>query len=103
MVYLLGAYSEKLQKEFDQRQLKGKPIQEFVKIFGKPKSFEYLNSWIYNSTTLEPNTAEAHSYFKLTYYTNNPTLNFIGWFPCGGTRVFADKDNKLTGVKKYCY
>jgi hypothetical protein len=97
------AHSEFLQKEFEQRHLKGKTIQEFVRIFGKPNSIEYITPMQYDMETFEPEVSESGAYFKLTYYTGNPILDSVGWFPCGGTKVFADKNNKLTGVKEYCY
>lgn len=103
VIYKLTIYNEKLQKEYVQKNLEGKTIQEFVKNFGKPVSIEYITPFQYNMTTFEPTLSESHAYFKLTYYTDNSFLNFISWFPCGGTKVFADKNNKLTGVRQYCY
>lgn len=102
MVFALGMHYSKLEKAFKYKKLEGKSIPEVVKVIGKPSRIEYVGRWTYNMDTFKPDIYGDY-YFRLTYYTNNPVLNFIGWFPCGGIRIFADKNGVVTGIKEYCY
>lgn len=99
--FSLQSHSEFLQQEFAKNKMEGKSIQEFVRVFGKPKDIDYIAPWQYDMTTYETKLPEP--YYRLTYYTGNNILDNVGWFPCGGTKIFADKDSKITKIKQACY
>lgn len=100
MMYKLGTYSEKLEKEFKTQKIEGKSINEAIKILGNPAKIEHETPWIKDK---DFNLKVVGSYFRLTYYTGNQLLNAIGYFPGGGTRIFADDNSKVTGFKTYLY
>jgi len=102
MSFKTGTYSDKLEQGFKHEKLEGKNVDDVLRLFGNPQDIAYKRRVVMDLSTRNyvPN---GELYSVLTYYTDNPVLNSIGWFPCGGTRIFADKNGRLTGIKEYCY
>lgn len=94
--------SDQMIEDFNAKHLKGQPVSEAIKLWGKPKNYEYITPWQFNMDTYQSKVVGI-PYLKLTYYTGNVVLDSIFWFPCGGIRVFVNTNNRLTGIKQYCY
>lgn len=99
MVYVIGNKSSALQKEFTQKQLKGKSVDVLIKAFGDPKNLKYGRNMV--KAVSGNYIPRGHYYSILIYYTDNALLNKIGYFPGGGTRVYVDQNDIITGIDPY--
>ncbi len=99
MLNKLGDYSTELKKDFIEKNLLGKDAIQIKKLYGEPHKVECLSDLVYDETI--ENYRVGEPYCKFIYFTSNPLLNRIGWFPGGGTRVYIDKNANVFRIKEY--
>ena len=99
---LLNANYHRISRIYEEKRLEGKNIENLIAYTGKPTEIDYVTDWSYDQKTYNVRS-NGNAYVRLTYYTESSIINKIGWLPCGGIRIFADLNNKITGIKEYCY
>jgi hypothetical protein len=99
MVYILGEKSSTLKKEFANRHLAGESVDVLVKSFGEPQKITYQRNVVQaKSGNYIP---RGRYYSILTYNTDNNVLNWIGYFPGGGTNIYVDQNDVVTRIESY--
>lgn len=99
MVYVTGNKSVALQKEFTQKQLKGNSVDKLTDAFGEPQMIKYGRDMVESTSGDYIPRGPYHS--VLMYYTNVTILNKVGYFPGGGTKVYVDQNDIVTGIDPY--